>query len=125
MLGLQILGISSLAAGFNFITTIINLRARGIRVERAIAVVVEHLGLERSIHDRDFVADKRGRRDLFEPEDFARHGIRLGFLQFDEFRYDTGPYAFEPGLSILDVLMWNSPQRVREVLSSHSHILDA
>lgn len=72
-----------------------------------------------------FYLNPPGGRDLFDPQDFARHGIRLGFLQFDEFRYDTGPYVFEPGLSVLDVLMWNSPQRVREVLTSHSHILDA
>jgi len=34
VLGLQILGIASLAAGFNFITTIINLRAPGMRLMR-------------------------------------------------------------------------------------------
>src|SRR5213079_249913 len=32
LLGLQILGISSLAAGFNFIVTILNLRAPGMRL---------------------------------------------------------------------------------------------
>jgi len=34
MLGLQILGVSSLAAGFNFITTIINMRAPGMQFMR-------------------------------------------------------------------------------------------
>jgi cytochrome c oxidase subunit 1 len=34
MLGLQILGISSLAAGFNFIVTILNLRAPGLKMMR-------------------------------------------------------------------------------------------
>lgn len=34
VLGLQVLGIASLAAGFNFITTIINLRAPGMRLMR-------------------------------------------------------------------------------------------
>lgn len=72
-----------------------------------------------------FYLNPPGGRDLFDPQDFARNGIQLGFMQFDEFRYDTVPYTFEPGLSVLDVLMWNSPQKVREVLSSHSHILDA
>lgn len=72
-----------------------------------------------------FYLNPPGGRGLFDPQDFARYGIRLAFLQFDEFRYDTGPYAFEPGLSVLDVLMWNSPQQVRQVLTSHAHILDA
>jgi len=35
MLGLQILGISSLAAGFNFIVTILNLRAPGMKMMRS------------------------------------------------------------------------------------------
>lgn len=65
-----------------------------------------------------------GGRALFEPSDFSHHGIALGFLQFDEFRYDTGSYAYEPGLSVLDVLMWNSPDTVRQALASHSHILE-
>src|SRR2546422_7825425 len=34
VLGLQVLGVASLAAGFNFITTIINLRAPGMRLMR-------------------------------------------------------------------------------------------
>src|SRR5205807_4910464 len=34
LLGLQILGISSLAAGFNFIVTILNLRAPGMKMMR-------------------------------------------------------------------------------------------
>lgn len=65
-----------------------------------------------------------GGRTLFDPQDFTRHDIRLGFLKFDEFRYDAEPYTCEPGLSVLDVLMWNSPQAVRQVLASHSHILE-
>lgn len=72
-----------------------------------------------------FYLNPLGGRDLFYPQDFAGNGIQLGFMQFDEFRYDTGPYTFEPGLSVLDVLMWNSPQKVREALSRHAHILDA
>jgi hypothetical protein len=33
------------------------------------------------------------------------------------FEYDTSPYAFEPGLSVLDVLMWNAPDQVRAAIS--------
>src|SRR2546428_10598329 len=34
LLGLQILGVSSLAAGFNFVVTILNLRAPGLKMMR-------------------------------------------------------------------------------------------
>lgn len=72
-----------------------------------------------------FYLNPLGGRELFDPQDFACHGIRLGFMQFDEFSYGAAPYTFEPGLSVLDVLMWNSPQKVRETLIHNAHILDA
>ncbi|WP_322031649.1 WbqC family protein [Paraburkholderia sp. J76] len=59
-----------------------------------------------------------GGRDLFDPADFASRNIGLEFLTFAPFSYDTGDYRFEPGLSILDVLMWNSPEAVVEALRS-------
>ncbi|WP_310599621.1 WbqC family protein [Desulfobulbus sp.] len=54
-----------------------------------------------------------GGRALFRPEEFAQRGIRLGFTGIPSFAYDCKPYAYEPHLSILDVLMWNSPEEVR------------
>lgn len=62
-------------------------------------------------------------KDLFEPGDFLRHGIEPGFVEFSGFTYDTGPYVFEPGLSILDVMMWNSPERIRQVLHDNTRII--
>lgn len=64
-----------------------------------------------------------GGRDLFDPADFAARNIELAFLSFDGFSYDTGPYQFEPGLSILDVLMWNAPERIVQALHSGSTLL--
>ena len=61
-------------------------------------------------------------RALFDPEDFHRNGICLKFLEFAGFSYDTGPYAFEPGLSVLDAVMWNSPGRIRQALLAGTKI---
>jgi hypothetical protein len=55
-------------------------------------------------------------RALFDPQRYAGRGVALQFLEVGEFRYDTGPYPFEPGLSILDVMLWNSPQQIRDAL---------
>jgi hypothetical protein len=57
-----------------------------------------------------------GGRQLFDPAAFRRRHIELSFLELPPFCYDTGPYHFEPELSILDVLMWNSPEAVRRAL---------
>ena len=60
------------------------LRKQHDEIERAIAVVVEHLGLEGAVHGRDLVTDKRGRRDLLEPKDApARPPAELNDQQID------------------------------------------
>lgn len=57
-----------------------------------------------------------GGRELFDPADFASRGIALQFLSFELPTYNVGAYQFEPGLSILDVLMWNAPHTVADML---------
>ena len=59
-----------------------------------------------------------GGAHLFDPADFAAAGVTLSFLEQPNFLYDTGPYRFEPGLSMLDVLMWNPPSVIRKALES-------
>ena len=54
-----------------------------------------------------------GGRGIFHPAEFKERHIRLGFTRVPDFTYDCKPYQFEPCLSILDVLMWNSPETVR------------
>lgn len=63
-------------------------------------------------------------RNLFNPEDFRRQGIGLGFLEFTGFTYDTRPYAFEPGLSVLDAVMWTPPERIRQALFDGAKIAE-
>lgn len=59
-----------------------------------------------------------GGRVLFDPLEFERRGIELGFLDARPFEYRTGRFGFEPGLSMLDVLMWNAPETVLEAVRS-------
>lgn len=65
----------------------------------------------------DVYINAPGGRDLFDPQAFAGRGIELRFLKPDPFHYPTPGYEFVENLSILDVLMWNSPETVRERLS--------
>lgn len=64
-----------------------------------------------------------GGRALFSAEEFAQRGIALEFLKVKDFSYPTGPFSFIPNLSILDVLMWNSPEVVRTALQTNSSII--
>jgi hypothetical protein len=56
--------------------------------------------------------------ELYDPAVFARHGIRLRLKPLVDFHYGCGPFAFEPHLSIVDVLMWSDPREVKRYLDS-------
>jgi len=59
-----------------------------------------------------------GGRALFTESEFTERGIALEFLEFPTFEYETDGYAFEPNLSVLDVLMWNDVDDVRAALAT-------
>lgn len=56
-------------------------------------------------------------RNLFNPAKFAEAGIRLTIQPRLSFQYVCDGYRFESDLSIIDVLMWNSREQIRTVLS--------
>jgi len=62
--------------------------------------------------------------DLFDPAEFASRGISLSFARVKTFVYPTPRYHFEPNLSILDVLMWNSPDAVVEAIHNYVEIAE-
>lgn len=61
-----------------------------------------------------------GGAELFEPSKFEAAGIRLTIQTPVELVYDCRGYEFQPNLSIIDVLMWNSPDTVGAYLTSRS-----
>lgn len=65
-----------------------------------------------------------GGQAIFKVEDFERRGVKLEFLRTEVFIYETGPLEFVPNLSILDVLMWNTPQAVRKALKAVATIVE-
>jgi hypothetical protein len=59
-----------------------------------------------------------GGAELFDSGAFLRSGVRLRIQDPVEYSYVCGPYEFTPLLSILDVLMWNSPVEVKRWLDT-------
>lgn len=58
-----------------------------------------------------------GGRDLFDPAAFARHGIEIEITRNRLRPYDQGgATSFEPGLSVLDALLWLEPARVLDLV---------
>jgi WbqC-like protein family len=64
-----------------------------------------------------------GGRSLFSPEKYERRGIDLKFLHVGEFAYSPVRYEFIPNLSIIDVLMWNSPAKVVDFINQSTSLL--
>lgn len=63
-----------------------------------------------------------GGRILFRPEEWREAGIELRFTEPPTLRYSCAPYEFVEHLSILDVLMWMSPDKVRSALMSRDPV---
>lgn len=66
-----------------------------------------------------------GGESLFDPALFDDLGIELQFLEYSPIEYDTPGYQFEPNLSILDVLMWNSPEFIKQYVSGCCYVRSA
>ncbi|WP_281255010.1 WbqC family protein [Noviherbaspirillum humi] len=58
-----------------------------------------------------------GGRSLYQPQAFADNGIRLEFIAPNLKAYDQRAASFVPGLSIIDVLMFNPPEEVRRMVT--------
>lgn len=63
-----------------------------------------------------------GGKSIFQSAEFACAGVELAFLKPDYQPYAQGSRAFVPGLSIIDVLMWNDLDSVNEMLRASCHL---
>jgi hypothetical protein len=60
-----------------------------------------------------------GGKKIFNMSKFKELGMRLTFRDLPPIMYQCPGYHFIPYLSILDVLMWNSPDQVKAYLDKH------
>jgi len=64
-----------------------------------------------------------GGQDLYSKDDFSAHGITLKFLRSKPFEYRQLDDRFVPWLSIIDVMMFNSPDAIKECLDSKYELI--
>ena len=57
-----------------------------------------------------------GGQKLYSKEEFTKHNIKLNFIKMNELKYTQFNNDFVPNLSIIDVLMFNSPEQIKEML---------
>ncbi len=63
-----------------------------------------------------------GGQNLYTHEDFAIQGIELRFLRTKEINYTQFKDEFVPNLSIIDVMMFNSKNKITKLLSRYDLI---
>lgn len=62
------------------------------------------------------VLNSVGGLELYDRDHFARNGLLLRFFKMDPIEYAQFSRPFVPNLSIIDVLMFNSVERVQQLL---------
>ena len=61
-----------------------------------------------------------GGEEIFDKRKFAKANINLKFLKSSSKKYDQKSSGFEPDLSIIDVMMFNSPRVINELLDDYT-----
>jgi len=68
----------------------------------------------------DHYINSPGGKHLYDQNTFLSEGIELSFLQPIITPYNQGIQEFIPNLSILDILMWNSPEDVLKMVNQYT-----
>ena len=84
----------------------------GLKAERKVLALCQALGAKRYVN-------AIGGRELYSATAFADQGIDLKFIQSRPITYRQYDRRFVPGLSIVDVLMFNSKDAVRAMLGAY------
>lgn len=74
------------------------------------------LGICKALGADEYINAPGGER-LFDKEKYRRNGIRLTFGGLPPLEYESR--EFIPDLSIIDLLMWNEPRRIKSHLEQH------
>lgn len=63
-----------------------------------------------------------GGQDLYNKETFAENGIQLNFIKMNTVCYQQFKNDFVQNLSIIDVMMFNSPEQIKVILDEYELI---
>lgn len=82
------------------------------------------LNICKSLGNVDEYWNPPGGVEFFDCEKYTKNGIKICFekVNFKPYRQKSDSAGFESGLSIIDVMMFNSPQQIREMLDDYELI---
>ena len=80
-----------------------------LRFDERILDICHRLGAEHYVNSI-------GGQELYDKKKFADHGVKLNFIECPSVTYQQFSEEFIPSLSIIDVMMFNSVSKIREIL---------
>lgn len=92
-------------------------------------VIASNINMNHSLHSKykvmeickkmggDIYINPIGGVELYNKEEFFDNGIELKFLKTDKFEYNQYESYFTSNLSIIDVMMFNSKEEIKELLN--------
>lgn len=63
-----------------------------------------------------------GGQELYDAQEFKKNGIDLYFIRTKRFEYPQFKNEFVANLSIIDIMMFNSPEKIQELLNEYELI---
>jgi hypothetical protein len=79
------------------------------------------LAIIKALH-ADHYINAIGGQELYDKQRFSDAGIKLDFINTETIEYKQFDNAFVPNLSIIDILMFNAKDKVKEMLDSYQLI---
>lgn len=90
-----------------------------LNIEKANAPDEWALNICKSLGDITEYWNPEGGLEFFNRSKYENEGIEIKFLKMNLTRYSQRRQEFEPGLSIVDVMMFNEPEKINEMLDKY------
>lgn len=90
-----------------------------VEIEDAMSADEWALNICRRIDGVNEYWNPKGGKSFFDTEKYKRNGIKLRFQEVEIKEYPQLGSEFEPGLSILDVMMFNDPKEINKMLDRY------
>jgi hypothetical protein len=86
-----------------------------LKGEERVLSICKHLGTDHYIN-------AIGGKELYDKKRFLKEGVRLSFIKSGEICYEQFGKPFVESLSIVDVMMFNSPEEINAMLDNYELI---
>jgi hypothetical protein len=94
----------------------------GVPIDHTLKAADKVIGICKAL-GADRYVNPIGGVELYSRERFEEEGIELAFIRMNELVYPQGKQAFQPSLSIIDVMMFNSKEQVKNYISGAYSLL--